>query len=241
VTGADRMFAPPPDVPHGELFARLCAMPRAGETIPFPRVDNAKCPLHARAYSSADERDTPGCQCAPIGSVHVRILVQEELQYAKARGLERAKQRLAKNFPGKEEAADALDDLVSMYTNVELLHLACRKSQSVTEPFFRTPDDVEKLLYVDEIGVLVNAYVRIQNTLGPFVSQMDQATCDAMLDRLEAEGSARFPLDLLSLGALKALLTRSVSRSSSSRTASSSAGTPPSEPTPEASPASPTP
>jgi len=240
VLSVDRMFAPPPDVPHAELFAKLCAMPRAGETVPFPRVDFTKCPLHAASYPSAEEREAPGCQCAPIGSVHLRVLTQDEQEEAKADALTHAKTRMGKHVPSKDETTDSFDDLFTMYLNVELLFRACRNAQDRRAPFFRTPQDVEKLLYVDEIGVLVNAYIRVQNTYGPFVATMEQDALDAILDRLE-EGGRSHPLDFASLGLLKALLTRSVRRSSSLRTGTSSPGTQPVEPTPETSPESPSP
>ena len=238
---ADRMFAEPPNVPAAELFAKLCAQNRPGETVPFPRYDHTACPLHAKRYPTAEERDEPGCKCTIIGSLFLRVLTQDELEDAKASALVEAKTRLAKQMPTKDDATESLDDLVSMYTNVEVLFRACRKDATGREPFFRTPLDVRSLLFVDEVGVLVNAYLRVQNTLGPFITGMDEHELDAILDKLEAGGISRSPLDWASLGLLKALLMRSVSRCASSRTASSSSGTPPVEPTPETSPATPSP
>jgi hypothetical protein len=191
-----------------DLWQRLIAMPRPSKVVDFPRT-------------------TPDGK--PMGQIAMWVLSQSEQEEAAAAANNRAL-ALIKNDKGEVPKDEAVKKgFADVYNNCaadEVLYRACRKVGQLDEAFFPSIQLLRTKLSVDEIGVLMSHYYTVQEELGPIVTNLTPPELNALIERLARSGEM-FPLDLLSPGALKALVISMARRLTSSSTATSSPGEPP--------------
>ena len=190
-----------------DLWERLCAMPRPHKVVDFPRKDE---------------------KGEPIGQLAMWVLTQSEQEESAAQADKRARALMRTDkgeVPKDDEAKRGYNDLYANAAADEILYRACRKVGKLNEAFFPSPALMRSKLSVDEVGVLMSHYYTVQEELGPIVAHMSKEETDALVARIEKSGE-RFPLDLLSPGALRTLVISLVRHRASSSTDTSSPGEP---------------
>ncbi len=201
------MSAPPADIPPGDLFLQITAMPRPNRLVPFPRKK---------------EDGTPVCE------VSMWVMTQHEKMSASAATEKWTREQLKDSLAKSNEARRGYDDLYSNRACVEILFRCCRHPADLTKPFFRTQKDIGEHLTQDEVAVLFNAYMRLEHELGPIVTELTDAEMEMWLLSL-ATGGATVPLDSLSWGARTQLMSFLARRALNSSTDTSSPSTPQSD------------
>lgn len=197
-----------------ELWARVCASPRPHKLIDFPRND-------------ADGKT--------LGTVAIVVLTQEEQMLAAAE-TERYTKKAIKDLPKADDAKRGYDDCYNNRGAVEILFRACRRPDDPTRGFFPSPDEMQRVLTVDEVGILYRAYFVVQEELGPVVAHLSKEEEDAWIRRLKEAGS-RSPLASLSWDAVSLLALSLASRMPEFAMSSDSSGSPPSSGSPNDTPA----
>lgn len=217
------MPGPPNDIPPDALWVQLSEMPRPQRVVDYPRRD----PITGKM----------------VGKVTMRVLSQAELMSAAA-SAEKYAVDLLKRKPQRGEDSKAYDDIYANESTVQLLFRAVWRANQTGEdqwepgnlPFFPSPEAIRgneagtKGLPQEEIGVLLQTYLRTQRELGPIVSEMTAEEVDAWVEALVKAGST-YPLSRLTSEALDALLMRMASRLHSFLTATTSSGSPPDDST----------
>jgi hypothetical protein len=192
------------DLKPVDLWLAITAMPRPSVIVDFPRN---------------------GPDGNPVGELRIQVLTQEEQILCSAEA-ERYTKKAIKELPKENEAQLGYQNVYNNSAAVEVLYHCCRKKDAPLEPFFPSRDAIRKFLSPDEVGVLLMHYYTAQTDLGPIVAHLSEVEMDAWIARL-GEGGTRFPLDFLSLDALKDLAFSLACRMHSFATATSSPGLPP--------------
>jgi hypothetical protein len=189
------------DLKPVDLWLAITAMPRPSDVVDFPRK---------------------GKDGNPVGQVRIQILTQEEQILCSAEA-ERFTKKAIKDLPKNDEAQLGYQNVYNNSAAVEILFHACRQRDDISKPFFPSRDVLRKYLTPDEVGVLMMNYYTVQSQMGPVVSYMSEDEVDAWIVRL-GEGGQRYPLDSLSLEALKGLAFTLASRIHNSATDTSLPG-----------------
>ncbi len=197
------------DLKPTDLWLAITAMPRPSDVVDFPRK---------------------GKDGKPIGQVRIQILTQEEQMLCSAEA-ERFTKKAIKDLPKGDEAQLGYQNVYNNSAAVEILFHACRQRDDAAKPFFPSRDVLRKYLTPDEVGVLMMNYYTVQAQRGPIVARMTEEEVEAWTVRL-GEGGSRFPLDFLSLEALKDLAFILACQKHSSATDTSSPGSQPNEESP---------
>lgn len=194
-------MGPPDHVAPADLWAQITATPRPSRIVDFPR-------------NGEDGKS--------LGQIRLQTLTQAE-QMESAASAERVAKKFMRESVGNQEQNLGYD---SVYRNAAAVEILFRSARKVDEPqrfFFPSPDEMRKRLTVDEVGVLMSAYLTTQSELGPIVSQLSEVEAEAWIERL-AEGGSRVPLAFLSSEAQLELLTLMASLIRSLRTEQFSPG-----------------
>lgn len=200
-----------------DLWAQITAIPRPHRLVDFPR-------LHAETKPDGSPNPEAG---KPITQIAMLVLLQEETEAAAAEAEKKTRARLRGDdgsLPGKDDLARGYVDVYNNAASVETLFRACKhpSDPELKKPFFRTPSDIRKYLTNDEVGVLMNSYLRVKAELSPVrIGWATDEEIEAFLVALAKAGSLH-PLDGMSWGALMILVGYSVKRLAELLTASSS-------------------
>ena len=171
------------ELPPNQLWAEIMAVPRPHRLVDFPRQN----PVTK----------------APFGQVAILVLTQEE-QMAASASAERFTRQLLKESPKQDDAKRGYDDIYSNAAATEILFRACKRKEDLVSPFFPSAESIRRVMSLDEVSILMNHYFTAQVEMGPIVSQISTEEIEAWIKRL-GEGGSSFPLDFLSLDALKSL------------------------------------
>lgn len=194
------------DTSPSALFLLLTTLPRPHRIVDLPRKD-------------ADGK--------PVAQVAIVPLTQEETTTAAAEAEARTRKMLGKDLPKKDDAQSGYQDVFGNISAEEVLFRACKDPADPTlkRGAFRTPHEIAKALSADEIGVMLHNYLTVKQECGPIVSEMTDAELDSMITML-GEGGSTFPLDSLSWGALRVLISTMASRLRNLQTDKFSPGSP---------------
>lgn len=195
------------------LQAALETQPMAHRVIDFPRKD----PITRE----------------PVAKVAIRALSVMEINAATTAAEHYAK-RLLREEQRASEANLGYQTLFENAASIELLYRACRDAENLDRPAFMSPDDMRRILSMDEVACLVEAYNQMQAETSPIVSNMTSEEMDAWLLRIKEAGETMLPLYSLSSAMKNDLLMRSASLLFDSQTDSSLSGSQPEEPPPNA-------
>lgn len=198
------MSGPPDNIAPDTLWTQMTQLPRPYREVDFPRKD----PI------TGD----------PMGQVVMTVLTQEEQMLCSSRA-EEFTRKVLKSVPKNDEARRGYDDLYDNAGACEILFLAVRRKSDPKLHFFPSVEKIRKELTADEVGMLMLHYFTVQREVGPQVSTMSEEEVDAWVKRL-TEGGSAFPLDLLSLGALRSLVLSLAKRQAISATDTTSPGSP---------------
>jgi len=177
--------SPPTNVQPSALVARLQQMPRPGERgLPFPRLD--------------DDGE-------PIGKFDVWVLVQEEIDTARADAEAYTTALMKREKDTNEPNQKAWEENYQSAVLVEVLFRALRDNDNASMPLFRSPEEVRHELSDDEIVHLFEAYSAFQQTHGPLFRVL---TADELEEWIEvlSRGADHYPFELCSRGQLVALV-----------------------------------
>ena len=194
-------MGPPENIAPADLWAQITQTPRPSRIVDFPRK---------------------GEDGQSLGQIRLQTLTQSE-QMESASSAERVAKKFMREVVSTAEQNLGYDSVYRNAAAVEILFRSARKVDEPTRFFFPSPDEMRKRLTVDEIGVLMNAYLVTQTELGPIVSQLSEVEAEAWIERL-AEGGSRVPLAFLSSEAQSELLWRMASQIQILRTEQSSLG-----------------
>lgn len=205
----EEVSGPPKDVSPGDLWSKLTERPRPTCDFQFPGKDKEGGPL-------------PPCK--------LRILTESELAACRANATKFAATMLSDPDPKAQKTAVdpssvGYQELYYNELSVQLATLACRDATDPKFQIFANSNMARSALTTDEFGLLARSYALFRIDSGPLVSEMNEAECDAWIDRL-MEGAARSPLSRLSLEALTDLIVRLVSKLKNSPTGNTSPGAP---------------
>ncbi|HEY2516946.1 MAG TPA: hypothetical protein VGI39_39010 [Polyangiaceae bacterium] len=200
---------PPEHISPGELVAMLEQVPRPSKKVDYPRK-------------------MPGTDTS-IGEIAIVPATQQEQILAQA-AAELYTQEVLRNKKDPSKSVDATTlGYANVYKNaatVELLYRTCRKPTSkLDDNAFPSPQWMRHNMLADEVGVLMNLYLRVQIECGPILAYLTNEECDLWIEKLAA-GARTDPLGSLSSGALIDLILRLVFHLRNSRMATSSSGTP---------------
>jgi len=200
------------ELPPNQLWAEIMAVPRPHRLVDFPRQN----PVTKQSF----------------GEFAIIVLTQEE-QMAASASAERFTRQLLKESPKQDDAKRGYDIIYENSATTEVLFRACKRKEDLVSPFFPSPEAIRRNLSGDEVSILMNHYLTAQAEMGPIVSRLDPEEVEAWIKKL-GEGGSAFPLDFLSLDALKNLAFSLACLLHKSSTSKSSLGSQLDEPQPSA-------
>lgn len=187
-----------------DLWAALTQLPRPTLNVPFPRM-------------------LPGTE-EPVGMVAIWALTQKEQMDANAEA-DRYTKALLKDPQRKEEANLGYHHTYANEGAVQVLWRACRRPDDLSQTIFPSPKLMRDRMTTDEIGVLFKHYLTAQLELGPIIAYLTAEEQEAMVLRLQRDGSEH-PFNSLSWEQQKTLVLGMASRLVSCWTVIRSAGLP---------------
>lgn len=207
------MAGPPEHIQPDELWALITKLPRPSKTVDFPRM-----------VPDTDQ---------PVGQVSFQILSQQD-QMTACVAAEKFARDVLKEYAKKGDEGIGYENLYKNAAAIEVLYRATFSRSSMEEgaprPFFPSPRDMRENLTPDEVGLLMEAYLRFQVECGPVVAYMSEEEMEAWVKRL-VEGGSAFPLYRCSSEAVSELVMRMASRLYNYWTATSSPGSQPDDDT----------
>lgn len=196
--------APPSNIDPAELWAIVTQTPLPSRVVDHPRV-----------FPKGNKRAGES-----ICQIEMRVLTQEEMTIAKADAaattLRVLKRAAASNDAAAKAVVDALDknaemtsaesnayrEILALESSCEILFRTCRVPGDLDKPFFPTPATIRKHHTIDEIGVLMTAFLTMMAEASPIGDWDSDEDMEAWLVKLAKGGSAhplasRSPLALI--------------------------------------------
>jgi len=161
--------SPPKDVEPVDLFSQIMKMPRAFQKVEAS-INGQKIPMAIWVLKGQESQ-----LCTIEAEKWTRKLLKEN-----------------GGVPKDDEKSEGYSNLYESRAAIEILSRACRNPDDVSKPFFMSADQIARNLTTDEIGVLLNQYIIIQQTIGPIISHMESYEMDAWIEVITKGGSVDF-------------------------------------------------
>lgn len=179
------MNAPQPNINY---FAELSKQPRPYKMIPFPRKVNGK------------EFMIPLVMLTALENAQVKADAEiKTQQYLKEH---------------TKEQTRGYKELFNDFCGVNIVWYSARISETnINTKFFPTKDSILEILSIDELGVLVGLYMRVQEELGPIIVTLTDDEVEKWIEKIIEDGTdPSFFFSVLSVVAQNQLVIGLVNR-----------------------------